>query len=461
MRHRLFLSSVASIVVVFAIACSGDPADDRGGSTFDDDDGGDFDANVPALRPDASPPPPGRAPEPCDQPGALESVKCGRCGTTQRFCSSSGIWEYGPCTAEQGACRPGEFRESSCGNCGKLREVCTDACAWSAIGSCGSEGVCKPGLLIRSREGCATGQRDLRCNDACVYEPASECTVDRCDTLGVTETVRCGNCGSRTRFCAASREWEYGPCTGEGGCAPGTSGETACGNCGTQSRRCNDRCEWVPFGECANTGECAPGATTRRSAGCPDGQSQSFTCSDACRFEPLGPCQAPARGKLGELCVNGLCEAPLVCDSGPGVGLCRQPCVSDAACGAGVCRSSTVPGPDGGTLNTCSDACTPFTSAGCPASMKCDFVGLTTVLFGAGTRMFSCNLVGTGGQGQLCSAQRDCARDHACIRSADGGTARCRQLCETTAGGVRCPLGWTCKPPTNLLGPAETLGWCE
>jgi hypothetical protein len=456
-RSMVFVP-LATAFVAAAIACSGDPDGGETRSTFDEGDSGGLDASLPNTDPSDATPPPVRAPEPCDKPGALESVKCGKCGTTQRFCTSAALWEYGPCTDETGACRPGEFRESSCGNCGTQREVCTDSCGWSAIGACANEGLCKPGALVRSREGCATGQRDLRCSDACTFEPESECTVDRCENPGVTETVKCGNCGTRTRFCASSREWEYGPCSGEGGCAPGTSSQTACGNCGSQSRRCNDRCEWVNFGECTGSGECAPGATTRRTEGCPDGQARNFTCSNACRFEAQGSCQAATRGRLGELCVNGQCESPLVCDTSTGVGICRQPCVTDAACGAGACLGSSTPGPDGGTLRICSDTCTAFTSAGCPASTKCDFLGITAGLGSATKRMFVCSAIGPGRQGEPCTENRQCARDHVCGPSSDGGAARCRLICESNAG---CPAAApTCSKATSLF-TTDTLGWCQ
>jgi hypothetical protein len=443
------LPSLAAWLVAAAIACSGDPAIEDRGKASRERDTTDRDAA------DAgSPAPIGTPVEPCDRPGALEPVACGRCGSTQRFCTSDGRWEYGPCESETGACRPGEFREAACGNCGRQREICTDSCGWTTVGTCAGEGVCKPGALTRSREGCATGQRDVRCTDACAYEPVSECTLDRCESPGTTESIRCGNCGTRTRFCAASREWEYGPCTGERDCAPGSARQGSCGNCGSQSSRCNDRCEWVPFGECTNTGECAPGSTSERTATCPPGQTQRLVCSDACRFEPEGSCRSVA-GKRGELCLRGGCESPLVCDTGTGTGICRQPCSTDQACGGTICGDSGLRGVDGGRIRTCTDRCTPFTNAGCPANTKCDYIGQG----GQGplaARMVICSAVGTGLFGARCEANSDCAREHVCVVSS-GNSGRCTRVCDPNHP---CPAPLSCRADRNL-NPFETIGLCE
>lgn len=449
-------TSFASVAMaaLLVVACSGNDAalGDRASET--DAGGSPVDATTGTgnATPPAAPTPEPKN-EPCTSAGALETVRCGACGKTQRFCTSAGVWEYGPCDGETGACRPGELRDTSCGNCGRQREICTDACVWTAVGSCAGEGACKPGALVRSREGCATGTRDLRCNDACAFEPASECAVDRCTTPGATESVRCGNCGSRTRFCTASGEWEYGPCSNEGTCAPGTSGETTCGNCGTQSRRCNDRCEWVNFGECTGAGECAPGATTRRTTGCTGDQTRPFTCSSACRFEPTGECTAQSRGRLGELCVNGTCDAPLVCDTTLGPGVCRRPCTDDNDCrgASGICTGSG--------RRVCSDACTPFTGAGCPTGTKCNFNGTVSIL--DARRLLFCGGIGSGRQGDRCFANADCTRDFVCEVPGDGGAGRCKKMCDASNP---CASPLTCRTPLLFPGfPAggDTLGWCE
>ena len=71
-----------------------------------------FDASTDARRTDTAPP------EECDEPGATEEVTCGACGTAIRFCTISGIWEYGPCGEETGICTPGDTDSATCGSCG-------------------------------------------------------------------------------------------------------------------------------------------------------------------------------------------------------------------------------------------------------------------------------------------------------------------------------------------------------
>ena len=70
-----------------------------------------------------------------------------------------------------------------------------------------------------------------------------------------TETVACGDrCGTQERSCSAERLWEYGPCTGEGACVPGTMEMLACGNCGTQPARCSETCELSATGRVPGRG---------------------------------------------------------------------------------------------------------------------------------------------------------------------------------------------------------------
>ena len=394
--------------------------------------------------------------EPCDSPGALETVSCGLCGSARRFCSSDGVWEYGPCEGEAGTCAPGESREASCGACGTQREVCTATCGWEAIGECSDEGECVPGELVRSREGCDRGQRDLRCDEACRFEPAGECSIDACESPGATEDVACGRCGTRTRFCTAGGEWEYGPCSEEGVCDPGTTSETTCGFCGTQALRCTDRCEWTGFGECSDAGECAPGTSTRRATGCDDGETRSYVCSDACEYEPEGRCEGGAvGGGLGEACVSGRCGAGLVCSNDTGVAICRRPCTDDTSCTGTYCLN-------GDAERTCSDACTLFTHAGCPTGAKCDFLGPADEL--GLTSITICSAVGTGTSGSRCTRNAQCARGFSCLIET-GTSGSCTQVCDATHA---CPSPLTCNVGTGTGGlpfPIPGLGvgagFCE
>lgn len=260
------------------------------------------DAEVPDAARDGGPPPDGGPldaghdagpiDEPCETPGTLESVACGRCGTRDRFCAADNIWSYGPCRDERvDGCTPGSTEAQACGMCGLADAVCTDACEWRVIGECSGEGTCEPGVRQRTSAGCPAGQtREVLCNDACSFDVVEACRADACPTPGQVEVVACGMCGSQERFCNASRTWEYGVCGGEGTCMPGDASTEACGMCGTQGLRCTTSCQWERFGSCEGEAGCAPGDTRRTSAGCPAGETRLLRCDDACAFVEAEPC---------------------------------------------------------------------------------------------------------------------------------------------------------------------------
>ena len=221
--------------------------------------------------------------DPCDSPGAIETVTCGDCGTTERFCTSEGHWEVGTCTNE-GLCAPGTTRAMACGNCGTQTERCTTECAWSPMGVCTDEGVCAPGETSRTSEGCPTDQsRERTCSDVCMFEGGA-CEADPCPSPGSIEDVPCGRCGTQERFCSVAGVWEYGACMGEGVCMPGTTDMIACGMCGMQSAQCTDRCTWSTTGSCTGEGLCSPGEQRRTSAGCPPDQTRLMECGASCGF---------------------------------------------------------------------------------------------------------------------------------------------------------------------------------
>jgi hypothetical protein len=78
---------------------------------------------------------------------------------------------------------------------------------------------------------------------------------------------------------------------------------------------------------------------------------------------------------------------------------------------------------------------------------------------GTARRLFLCNAIGGGRQGDRCTANSDCARDHACLNAPDGGAARCARMCDTET--TPCAGSFTCRRASVFLGPQETLGWCE
>ncbi|MEM7605387.1 MAG: hypothetical protein AAF411_08520 [Myxococcota bacterium] len=110
------------------------------------------------------------ASDPCDTPGALETVACGNCGTTDRFCTVDMVWEYGPCERE-GVCAPGTSEDVACGNCGQQRSRCNELCEWVPTGDCEDEGICAPGQRRATGAGCDAGEeRILQCSDACLFD---------------------------------------------------------------------------------------------------------------------------------------------------------------------------------------------------------------------------------------------------------------------------------------------------
>ncbi|MEM9072940.1 MAG: hypothetical protein AAGE52_30815 [Myxococcota bacterium] len=106
----------------------------------------------------------------CDDPGALETIECGRCGSLERFCAASGTWEYGVCE-DEGMCDPGTMETVECGNCGTQTARCNTACEWVPSGSCSGEGECAPGATRVSTAGCDAGEaRTETCGASCEYE---------------------------------------------------------------------------------------------------------------------------------------------------------------------------------------------------------------------------------------------------------------------------------------------------
>lgn len=116
----------------------------------------------------------------CMTPGATERVNCGSmCGTTERFCTAGGTWEYGACE-EAGMCVPGTTGTQPCGMCGMLATRCTTACAWETAGACMAEGECVPDATRVTATGCPSGQlQTQRCSATCGWESTGACTARR------------------------------------------------------------------------------------------------------------------------------------------------------------------------------------------------------------------------------------------------------------------------------------------
>ena len=126
------------------------------------------------------------APEPCDSPGASETVPCGTmCGTQQRICAASGTWTYAECTGE-GECVRGSAEIASCGMCGTIARSCDGACTWIEEGICSGEGVCVPGTQGRTSSGCSPGQaRTVECDAGC----ALSVEVEACSATNALDVL--------------------------------------------------------------------------------------------------------------------------------------------------------------------------------------------------------------------------------------------------------------------------------
>lgn len=313
---------------------------------------------------------PDAGPELCDTPGATETVACGRCGSTVRFCSAEGAWVLGACADELG-CLPGTTRATACGNCGTQAERCSVTCAWEAEGTCSGEGECAPGTLTRTASGCAAGElREVECSSSCAFAAVGGCESASCATPGAIENVPCGaRCGTMPRFCGAGNVWSYGTCGLEGVCEPGTTTPVPCGDCGTRTSTCALDCTWGAGGTCSGEGVCTPGETAYTSGGCPPDASRQLTCSTTCAFEPgacvprectTGAVESVACGMCGTLVRT--CDALGRWQNGActGEGVCAPDAIGAQPCG--LCGSQAT---------LCSAACTWAVSGACGGETVC------------------------------------------------------------------------------------------
>ncbi|MEM1415382.1 MAG: vWA domain-containing protein [Myxococcota bacterium] len=155
----------------------------------------------------------------------------------------------------------------------------------------GATGDCVEGEL-RPVECLPCGVAEERCEGGAWVRGACDdtgCDPDACESFGDEETRACGNCGEQTRRCDVDGTWtEFGPCTGQGECAPRSTRMADCGNCGSQPLECTSSCEWEPTEACSGEGECAPGDEgDLTDEGCTeDFEARDVTCSAACAFEP-------------------------------------------------------------------------------------------------------------------------------------------------------------------------------
>jgi len=163
-------------------------------------------------------------------------------------------------------------------------------CATRSINCPDNQPGYKPMCTLLEAQKCPTGSAcgAAHSGERCEYvQIITPCVC----TANSTQSLACGNCGTKTRTCAANcLSWgAYGSCTGQGVCSPGSTDSQACGWCGTRSRTCTSACVWGSWGTCTGQGVCSPGST--KVQGCGSCGTQTSTCTSACAWGTWGTCQ--------------------------------------------------------------------------------------------------------------------------------------------------------------------------
>ncbi|MEM9865924.1 MAG: hypothetical protein AAF938_30245, partial [Myxococcota bacterium] len=335
----------------------------------------------------------------CDSPGAMESAACGRCGSTTRFCTSSGTWEYGVCEEQDDACEPGTVVEEPCGFCGRRELRCGTDCGFAA-GECVDEGVCAPGELMTTREGCPSGEeRVLRCTEGCGFEEAQ-----RCMPVPVSCTPACAD-GER--------------CDPDGRCRCGIG--PACDD----DEVCDGTACIAPSTGCT----LAPPFT-----GCRVGETCDLNAAGEPECYRAGPVSEGGRCSSQDDC-----GADLSCRDIGGEMVCLRLCAEDDDCTGGpgsVCALVSRDEEENILARTCTLDCDPRTNGGCVFGGCQPFDGVPvdfTHCVPRGTSNFFCS------SDAACEPTRGCTTDllgvTACQSYCRVGTDDCG-ACEGLPGGV-------------------------
>lgn len=207
-----------------------------------------------------------------------------------------------------------------------------------------------------------------------------ECSADQ-----VGEEA-CGNCGTRVRLCTALGQWgDFGACTAEGVCVPGSQSDEACGLCGTMTRNCSEACAWID-GACAGEGICTPEAVD--SQDCIGAGKKERVCGADCAWGDFGDC-------TGGECAPDDIEG---CYSGP-------PATKDV----GACHGGT---------HTCSNgAWTICKQEKLPGAEICDGVDDEDCDGFDDDEDPDCDM--GAGVGEACASDTDCAEDLDCAVAPD------------------------------------------
>ncbi|MBI2377689.1 MAG: hypothetical protein HYV07_27050 [Deltaproteobacteria bacterium] len=272
-------------------------------------------------------------------------------------------------------------------------------------------------------------------------------------TVGATESEPCGSCGMRTRTCTGGTWSQFGSCSVEGECSPGSVDTRACATAGTESRMCDAACHWGAYGGC--TGECA-GADTRS---CYDGPSGT---------DGVGQCaagsQACTAGAWG-LCMNQTLPAAEVCGNTRDDDCDRRTDAEDSECGGGsgvgAACAQTSNCANGLTCVTTS----PFTNGycsevGCTVGSACQGAGQCVHAFGEDYCLAPCSSPSDCRQGYLCLelgghslCAPECRVDDDCK---DPAFPVCNPVTSTCMAGTPAPDAGM--PDTAAVAPDAELG---
>ena len=120
------------------------------------------------------------------EPGAIETVACGRCGMQDRTCDTTGHWVDGMCLGE-GVCAPGATTTTSCQVCGTQTTTCTASCTWGPPGACVGGVTCgtAPADTCVSATTLRTFAPECQAG-ACVYVPSDLTCSATCMTNACT-----------------------------------------------------------------------------------------------------------------------------------------------------------------------------------------------------------------------------------------------------------------------------------
>ena len=289
-----------------------------------------------------------------------------------------------------------------------LRRCCTaNATASSTV----HRWACTPGTSIR---------RNGWSSSACTSSTAANCILGHiCDFIGGTSYCQDSDIGV--------------PCNGPGQCADECIGNsiTGVGHC---TRPCSTAADCPAGFACTNLGN--QDYCVNISMYCTNGTTDCITglclTSDACTAYCVSAADCPVDYNCVTDGFNWFCEPPTY-----GAGGLGDSCASN--CQSGLCM---------GTYCTVKCGVTRAVGQPCPPGWGC-----SPALNGPNYELV-CVTAGTGGFGQSCSNNNQCATA-ACMEMSDL-TMECSRFCND---GVPCPTGYSCQP-MGLVASGISLSVC-